>query len=61
LTEPDTSLTPSPLEVLALQNAAIEDLTRTVEAQQVQLDVLRRRVQALEGVPWPDREPPETD
>lgn len=31
----------TPLEVLARQNAAIEDLTRTVEAQQVELDAWR--------------------
>jgi uncharacterized coiled-coil protein SlyX len=61
VTEPYTDASLTPLDLLARQNAALEDLTRTVEAQQVQLDALRRRVQALEGVPWPDQESPGTD
>jgi hypothetical protein len=48
----------TPMDILARQNEAIEGLLRTVELQQEQLEVLRRRVGELEGVPWPDHEPP---
>jgi hypothetical protein len=61
MTEPAADANLSPLELLARQNAALEDLRRTVELQQIQLEALRRRVQALEGVPWPDQEPPEAE
>ena len=49
---------PSPLELLARQNAAIETLTATVELLQQQVEALQRRVDAMDGVPLPD-EPPE--
>jgi hypothetical protein len=32
--------------------------SRTAELQQQQLEALHRRVEALEGVPWPSQEPP---
>jgi hypothetical protein len=47
----------TPMDILARQNEAIEGLLRTVELHQEQLEVLRRRVSQLEGVPWPDNEP----
>ena len=47
------------LDLLARQNATIEDLTHTVELQKQQLDALRRRFAALEGVPWASQEPPD--
>jgi hypothetical protein len=47
----------TPMDILARQNEAIEGLLRTVELRQEQLEVLRRRVSQLEGVPWPDHEP----
>jgi len=47
----------TPLEILARQNEAIEQLLATVELLQFQVEELRRRVQALEGVPWPEQEP----
>jgi hypothetical protein len=49
----------TPPDLLARQNAVIEDLTRTVELQKQQLEALRRRFAALEGVPWPSQEPPD--
>lgn len=52
----DTTLTP--LDLLAKQNQAIEALTRGMEFLQIEVEALRRRVQALEGGPWPDAEPP---
>jgi hypothetical protein len=61
MTQPNTDDKPAVQDVLAQHSAALEDLLRAVEAQQVQLDVLRRRVQELEGVPWPNQEPPDTD
>ncbi|MBO0816546.1 MAG: hypothetical protein J2P30_15560 [Actinobacteria bacterium] len=56
---PEDQDTLNPLEILARQSEAIETLTTTVELMQQELQALRRRVQALEGVPWPDQEPPE--
>jgi hypothetical protein len=55
-TPAEESLTP--MDILARQNEAIEGLLRTVELHQEQLEILRRRVSELEGVPWPNREPP---
>jgi hypothetical protein len=54
-------VTDASLDLLARQNGAIEQLTRTAELLQQQVDALRRRVAALEGVPWPNQEPPETE
>lgn len=51
----DADLTP--LDLLARQNEAIEQLMTTVELLQLQVEELRRRVQAIEGVPWPEVEP----
>lgn len=50
----------TPLQILARQAEAIEKLTTAVELMQGELQALRRRVQELEGVPWPE-EPPEPD
>jgi FtsZ-binding cell division protein ZapB len=47
----------TPLDLLARQNEAIEQLVSTVELLQLQVEELRRRVQTLEGVPWPEQEP----
>ena len=47
----------TPLDILARQNQAIEQLMTTMELLQLQVEALRRRVQALEGVPLPEREP----
>ncbi|MBO0802844.1 MAG: hypothetical protein J2P25_07185 [Nocardiopsaceae bacterium] len=55
---PDAGLTP--MDILARQGEAIEQLTTAVELMQGELRALRRRVQELEGVPWPD-EPPDPD
>jgi hypothetical protein len=48
----------TPMDILGKQNEAIEGLLRTVELHQEQLEVLRRRISVLEGVPWPEHEPP---
>lgn len=61
MTEQDAEAKLSPMDILARQNIVIEDLLRTVELHQQQIEALRRRVQALEGVPWPDQEPPGED
>jgi len=45
--------------LITSQQDTIEKLITTVELHQRQLDALWRRVQDLEGVPFPDREPPE--
>lgn len=58
MTESSTEETLSPMDILARQNIVIEDLLRTAELQQEAIEGLRRRVQALEGVPWPDQESP---
>jgi hypothetical protein len=47
----------TPLDLLARQNEVIEHLTATVELLQMQVEELRRRMQAVEGVPWPEHEP----
>jgi hypothetical protein len=49
------------MDLLARQNVVIEDLLRTAELHQEAIEGLRRRIQALEGVPWPDQEPPSED
>jgi hypothetical protein len=61
MTEPATGTPLTPMELLARQSVMIDDLLRTVELHQAQLESLRRRVQALEGVPWPDQEPPDAE
>jgi FtsZ-binding cell division protein ZapB len=57
MTDPVSEPDLTPLEILARQNDAIEELLTTVELLQAQVEELRRRVQALEGVPWPEQEP----
>jgi hypothetical protein len=37
---------------------AIEQLTAVIELHQQQIEGLWRRIQDLEGVPFPDKEPP---
>jgi hypothetical protein len=59
MTEHSADATLTPLELLARQNEAIEQLAHTAQLQQRQINELRRRVQALEGVPWPGQEPPD--
>jgi hypothetical protein len=49
------------MDLLARQSVVIADLLRTAELHQEAIEGLRRRVQALEGVPWPDQEPPGED
>lgn len=49
---------PTPLDLLARQQETIEHLTATVELLQGEVEALWRRVQALEGVPLPEHEPP---
>ena len=40
------------------QQEAIEQLTAVIELHQQQIEGLWRRIQDLEGVPFPDEEPP---
>ena len=61
MTQPAEDAQLTPLDLLARQNEAIEKLTRTVELMQQELQEHRRRLAVLEGVPWPDQEPPEPD
>ena len=61
MTEPDAKDQLSPMDLLARQSVVIADLLRTAELHQEAIEGLRRRVQALEGVPWPDQEPPSED
>lgn len=49
---------PETLEVLARQQETIDALTATVELHQRQIEALWRRIQDLEGVPFPETEPP---
>jgi hypothetical protein len=44
-------------EMIARQGKAIEQLMTAVELVQMELQSMRRRVQALEGVPWPETAP----
>jgi uncharacterized coiled-coil protein SlyX len=46
-------------DVVAQQQDTIEKLVTAVDLLQRQLDALWRRVQDLEGIPFPDQEPPE--
>jgi len=46
-------------DVIAHQQDAIEQLTATVELHQRQIEALWRRIQDLEGIPFPDTEPPQ--
>jgi len=57
MTDPVSEADLTPLDILARQNQAIEQLMTTMELLQLQVEALRRRVQALEGVPGPEREP----
>lgn len=58
MTQPPYREALNPLEIMTRQGEAIEKLTQTVGLMQRELQDLRRRVQALEGVPWPE-EPPD--
>jgi hypothetical protein len=57
VTDPVSQEDLTPLDLLARQNEAIAQLMTTVELLQLQVEELRRRVQAIEGVPWPEAEP----
>jgi hypothetical protein len=57
VTDPVNNADLTPLDLLARQNEAIEQLMTTVEQLQLQVEELRRRIQALEGIPWPKDEP----
>jgi hypothetical protein len=57
MTDPASGPDLTPLDLLARQNEAIEQLLATVELLQLQVEELRRRVHVLEGVPWPEHEP----
>jgi hypothetical protein len=50
----------TPLDLLARQQDTIEQLARTVALHQRQIEALWRRIQDLEGVPFPETEPPES-
>lgn len=50
----------TPMQILVQQGKAIEQLTTALELQQGEIQALRRRVEALEGVPLPE-EPPDPD
>ena len=49
----------TPLDLLARQQETIEQLAATVALHQRQIEAMWRRIQELEGVPFPDTEPPE--
>ena len=49
----------TPLDLLARQQEAIEQLAATVGSHQRQIEALWRRIQDLEGIPFPDTEPPD--
>lgn len=60
MTQPPYQEVLNPLEIITRQGEAIEKLTQVVGLMQRELQDLRCRVQALEGVPWPE-EPPDPD
>jgi hypothetical protein len=49
----------TPLDLLTRQQETIEQLAATVAIHQRQIEAMWRRIQELEGVPFPDTEPPE--
>jgi hypothetical protein len=49
----------TPLDLLTRQQETIEQLAATVAIHQRQIEAMWRRIQDLEGVPFPDTEPPE--
>jgi len=49
----------TPLDLLTRQQETIEQLAATVALHQRQIESMWRRIQELEGVPFPDTEPPE--
>lgn len=58
MTDSSTAPNLTPLDLLARQQEAIEQLTATVELLQREMEAMWRRIQDLEGVPLPDHEPP---
>jgi len=58
MTRPVTDPGPNPLELLASQQNAIDNLATAIDLLQEQVAILRRRIQALEGIPFPEHEPP---
>jgi hypothetical protein len=49
----------TPLDLLTRQQETIEQLAATVALHQRQIEAMWHRIQELEGVPFPDTEPPE--
>ena len=49
----------TPLDLLTRQQETIGQLAATVAIHQRQIEAMWRRIQDLEGVPFPDTEPPE--
>jgi len=58
MTSPVTGPDLTPLDLLARQQESIEHLTATVELLQREMEAMWRRIQDLEGVPFPEHEPP---
>jgi hypothetical protein len=59
MTDPGAGKNPTPLDLLARQQESIEQLAATVELLQREMEAMWRRIQDLEGVPFPDHEPPD--
>jgi hypothetical protein len=57
MTSPVAGADLTPLELLARQQESIEQLAATVELLQREMEAMWRRIQDLEGVPLPEREP----
>ena len=58
MTDPTAGHDLTPMDLLARQQEAIEQLVATVALHQRQIEALRRRIQDLEGIPFPDTESP---
>jgi hypothetical protein len=58
MTHPVTEPGLSPLDLIARQQDTIDNLATAIDLLQDQVATLRRRIQALEGVPFPENEPP---
>lgn len=61
MTEPAPEHEVTAMELLAKQAQIMQQLLASFELLQAQVESLRRRVQALEGVPAPGQEPPRSD
>jgi hypothetical protein len=58
MTHPVTEPGLSALDLIARQQDTIDNLAAAIDLLQDQVATLRRRIQALEGVPFPEHEPP---